>query len=287
MRRQYRETLQGSSVGLENVQMVGRTRLRKATSAGLGEHRHESALELCVVVGGSVRWWAGSSRYTVTGGQCYLTRPGEPHGGENKVLHPCQLLWIIMNTQESQQLASHARPDDRAQLVAALGHSRRRVFPSSPFFESCFDRLFVASRHRGLLRRAMAGAAFDSLLAEAVRLVRRGVPGVDDANVSELVSRAQRWMMGRLDEPIRIADAASHVSLGVSRFHERFVAETGLTPADWLARRRITLARQLLDDPSLTITEIAMRCGYSSSQYFATAFKRLEGITPSRYRART
>jgi len=50
-------------------------------------------------------------------------------------------------------------------------------------------------------------------------------------------------------------------------------------------RYRVDAARRLLDTrPDLTVTEVALACGFHSSQYLATVFRRLTGKTPREIR---
>jgi AraC-like DNA-binding protein len=72
--------------------------------------------------------------------------------------------------------------------------------------------------------------------------------------------------------------------LGATRFRERFLAETGFTPHEYQARAQVQEAKHLLSATELPITDIAFELNYSSSQYFATVFRRLAGITPQAYR---
>ena len=56
------------------------------------------------------------------------------------------------------------------------------------------------------------------------------------------------------------------------------------TPADYLAKRRIFHAKRLLGDSKLSIIQVALQVGFSSSQHFSTSFRKTEGMTPSEYR---
>ena len=58
-----------------------------------------------------------------------------------------------------------------------------------------------------------------------------------------------------------------------------------MTAADYLIHCRIEKAKvMLIAKPNLSITDIAFRCGFESSQYFATVFKKKADISPSQYR---
>ena len=56
-------------------------------------------------------------------------------------------------------------------------------------------------------------------------------------------------------------------------------------PMEYLTRRRLeAAARLLLGQPQSSVTEIAFRCGFQSSQYFARAFRERHGHSPSEHR---
>ena len=59
-----------------------------------------------------------------------------------------------------------------------------------------------------------------------------------------------------------------------------------MTPRDYLGRLRLRAAQQALRGTGEEITAIALRLGYPSSQYFATAFRRHTGLSPREYRVR-
>lgn len=75
---------------------------------------------------------------------------------------------------------------------------------------------------------------------------------------------------------------------GYSRFHfvRLFRRAYGETPGQYLSRRRIDRAKDLLSSANLTITEICMLVGFSSLGTFCTRFKQQVGLTPGEYRAR-
>ena len=62
-----------------------------------------------------------------------------------------------------------------------------------------------------------------------------------------------------------------------------------MTASEYLNSCRIEKARQLLTtkNQSSTILDIAMKCGFDSSQYFATVFKKKTGMSPSQYQENT
>ena len=57
-----------------------------------------------------------------------------------------------------------------------------------------------------------------------------------------------------------------------------------MSPWQYILKVRIEAAKQRLAARDESITQIAMRLGFASSQYFATTFKRITGVTPRAYR---
>lgn len=80
--------------------------------------------------------------------------------------------------------------------------------------------------------------------------------------------------------PLQVADLAHLAGLSVSRLHQRFVRETGLTPMDYVRHRRLALGVDLLRQTSLAVGEIAGRVGYASQSAFTAALMRTYGQTP-------
>jgi AraC-like DNA-binding protein len=87
-------------------------------------------------------------------------------------------------------------------------------------------------------------------------------------------------------DPLDLDELAA--AAGVSKYHflRAFAAVYGLTPAAYLAERRIERAQDLLRATNLTVTEVCMVVGYSSLGSFSSKFRQLVGVTPSEYQAK-
>jgi AraC family transcriptional regulator, regulatory protein of adaptative response / DNA-3-methyladenine glycosylase II len=82
--------------------------------------------------------------------------------------------------------------------------------------------------------------------------------------------------------------ASLALTLGVSDRHLRriFLAEHGVTPLQYLQTRRLLLAKQLLTDTRLPITQVALASGFKSLRRFNAAFAASYRMSPSRLRGR-
>ena len=59
---------------------------------------------------------------------------------------------------------------------------------------------------------------------------------------------------------------------------------TGLTPAEYIRKLRISVAMHELRETDKSIVEIGLSVGFSNTSYFITLFKKKTGETPKRYR---
>ncbi len=105
--------------------------------------------------------------------------------------------------------------------------------------------------------------------------IRHPVPA--EAGTSLAATRA--WAT-----PMTVRDLARHANVSERTFARRFLAETGTTPLRWLATQRLAIARELLEDGTLTVEEIARRCGLGSTDNLRLYFRRHLRTTPSAYR---
>ena len=259
---------------LPEIVTLGWDRFTHAKPQGLGPHRHD-AYEICLLCDGATDWWVERESVSLHRGDLYFTRPGEWHGGADAVMHPCEIFWIIVPLTELSGIAD------------ALDADGPRHFPAPASVTEDFIRLIAEHRAAGEpFAPVAARAGLHHLLVEVAR--ERAAFALreakENAALSPAIAAAVHWMRERLGEPFYIQDAAAAVGMPPSRFHERFVAEIGDTPAEWRARQRISQARRLLAAPDARVTEVAFALGFPSSQRFATTFKKYTGHTPTQYR---
>lgn len=100
-----------------------------------------------------------------------------------------------------------------------------------------------------------------------------------------LVARVQHYMELHFHEEIKVGRLAKLEHMSDSGFTRLFRKETGVTPIRYLLTLRIEKSKELLQRNEMPITEVGTACGFGSSTHFAAAFKRLTGVSPSRYRA--
>jgi AraC-like DNA-binding protein len=98
--------------------------------------------------------------------------------------------------------------------------------------------------------------------------------------------RCLQFIHDRLDEPLTIPQLADFCRISVPRFKVWFRNATGVPPREYILRRKIDAACVQLRGGRDSVTDIAFALGFSSSQYFASVFRRFMGCTPVSHRRR-
>lgn len=88
-----------------------------------------------------------------------------------------------------------------------------------------------------------------------------------------------------LDTPLSLERLAAVAGMDLYRFARAFKQSTGSSPHRYLLEARITRARELLRDRSISITEIALETGFGTPSHFSVTFRRITGVTPRAYRS--
>jgi LacI family transcriptional regulator len=109
------------------------------------------------------------------------------------------------------------------------------------------------------------------------------VTAVDDP----LVARACQLIRDRACEGLTVGALTTELGLSRTHFYGRFKRSLGRLPHREILRTRLERARALLRQTTLSVAEIARRCGFTNPEYLNVAFKRAYGVTPGRFRKPT
>lgn len=92
------------------------------------------------------------------------------------------------------------------------------------------------------------------------------------------------YMKKNMESPITLSDISKQISLSPGFFHKVFKEVKGLTPLEYLTKVRINSAKNMLKNSNISLSEIAILCGFNSQAYFNYVFLKQTSVTPKQYR---
>lgn len=138
------------------------------------------------------------------------------------------------------------------------------------------------------LQRRSAGRPADP--AERLRMMLAATDLLERrrqrAERDPLLLSIDRYLYGRLHEPLDLATVAAAVSLSPAYLTHRVSALTGRPVMGLVRERRMAAARSLLADTDLSVTAVAGRASPWDPAYFARVFRQFHGCSPAQWRRR-
>ena len=122
------------------------------------------------------------------------------------------------------------------------------------------------------------------ILSRALRSEWEESLSVKNGKAKELVSIAKQYMDENFDQGITVSEAAAYVYLSQGYFTRAFRDETGISPMNYLMKKRIEKSCKLLQNNEIKVSAISLQSGFSSPQRFNVAFRKQMGMTPMEYR---
>lgn len=262
---------------LPELAYIGHYVARQATP--MTAHWHD-CLEVCYIEDGMADWWVEREPYRVRGGCVMLMRPHEAHGAIGAVHEPCSYYFAGIRLN-ARTLLGVSAPERRA-LRAGFTQLPHRCFEAPAHIGAQFAAILRALGTRSALTLTTVRAALLNILLQTLSAGAVAKP----AGYSPVVRETLAQIEGNLEYPLRLDELARRLGWSASHVKTRFRREMGVSPGEYYLRRRIAQACTALRESREEIGAIAHRLGFQSSQYFATAFKRIVGTTPRGYRGR-
>lgn len=265
--------------GFRDVVVVGRYEYTKAHPP-LETHSHGPILEISFLERGEQTYVIDGEEYHMRGGDVFVTQPNEAHGTGAYPEGKGVMFWMLVRLAEPIDTLLDLPAKEGRGLIEKLRMLPRQFRGHRSLRETLYRLFEVHGRDAGTLQVLNVR----NLLIRYLLDVVHSAEYEDQGQISPEICEVMRYVRENLDRNFMLDDLADRVGLSVSRFKARFKEEVGVPPADYVSRQKVAKAMDLLRKTGMPVTQIATSLGYSSSQYFATAFRRYTGKTPSNAR---
>jgi AraC family transcriptional regulator len=258
--------------------------LEKYTVPAVFIPRHEHPENfLHVVLNGAVKYEVNTRgrhlRFTSRPGTIFLL----PRGTVDEVNWTGPTQRVIVNIRTS--LLTHALEETAHQTDVELTEHWNLV-----------DRhisVLLAEMMADLEDNSPAGTVYGESLANALAVyllrryaVQRITPITYKGGLPRnRLKRVLDYIAASLEEDLSLAKLAAIAGMSPHYFSELFKLSTGRAPHNYVLMQRIERAKELLRNPKRSVIDAGLDAGFQNPSHFARMFRKLEGTTPSTYRA--
>lgn len=164
----------------------------------------------------------------------------------------------------------------------------KKIFAEDPRITQLYRHFLLSSSWQQSANHMTLSTASTLLLTHLVQnysSVQWKLPAVRGGLAPVVLRNIQAYVEEHLSEPLTLAELAREASLSEFHFARMFKQSTRLAPHQYVMQRRMVRAETLVCHSPLSLTDIAMACGFSSASHFSNRFKAMRGVTPSQLRS--
>ncbi|MGC6432152.1 MAG: helix-turn-helix domain-containing protein [Jejuia sp.] len=287
------DRLDENTIGLNSI---GYWDANEPQDWGLDWHRNEG-IEFHFLESGTMPYAQENKEVILTPNHLTITRPWEAHKVGNPHIGMGKFYWVIIDLGVRRPHQEWVWPDwitltknDLRQLTTMLRHNEKSILKTDQRMRDCFKRINMAvnTDENG------SNASRIRLLVNYLLILILDLLKTENIVLNESLtdsSRSVQYFLKELEKNLSenwtIEEMAQSAGVGLTRFTHHCKQLTNLTPMRYLNIRRLEMAKNVLkDNPDLTVGEVAYICGFTTSQYFSTVFKKHEKCSPNEFRNR-
>ncbi|MGV8146908.1 MAG: AraC family transcriptional regulator [Alkaliphilus sp.] len=254
-------------------------------------HSHH-LLEISYIKKGAGKYHIDNTIYDIQQGDVFIINNIEKHG-------------IVVNpNNEMLNMVIHFEPRFIWSVENNFFDSRylKIFYDRSSNFQNKLDRNNPATQHISSLLLEIEAEFFNKLpeyeLMVKVKLLNLLVllirhynyvqdnPKTSAKNRQELlhINKVIDYIDQNYKRNIRLEELANLVFMNPSYFSTFFKKYNGISPTEYIARKRVYRAIEYLKSTNKTVLDIAITCGFNNTSSFNKVFRKITGKTPSGYR---
>lgn len=238
-------------------------------------HYHENCFEFTISTKGTFSFSTSTSSYRFSGGDVFISFPNEIHGTNDIPVSVGEIYWFqldISNPKEflfmNENTARHMIESLRSlphHVVQANAEEMRPLIQQAFYLAQRNDEPEFIASYLQLFLHLLIHSANNEKFA-----------------LSPDIGRTLNYILDNITEELPLEELAVLASLSCSQYKQKFKKQLGISPRHFINQQKIEYSKLLLLE-GMSVTDIAMLLGFTTSSYFSTVFKKYTLYTPTEY----
>ncbi len=266
----------------------GHEKYMKIQPSSLKMH-YNKGIEICFITKGKYNWKVEDKEYELLPGNGFITCPWEYHGSKKGVVDLGEIWWIVICPELFEKAGkfrlgkwSALTKEEKKEIGVVLSKNAFSVIHKAQELKSLFYQLFFELKRKDFGYRTKIYSLIDSILIFMVRIIK--TQNQKQERNKSWLKHLDEQLLGEISKKWAVEEMASIFKMGTTSFNGKVKKLTGYTPSGYLIHLRIEAAINQIVNTNKSLTEIALDCGFYSSQHFSATFLKWTGMTPSTFR---
>lgn len=238
-------------------------------------HYHENSFEFTISTKGAFSFSTQTSSYRFSGGDVFIAFPDEIHGTNNIPVSVGEIYWFQLDISNPKEFL-FMNEDTAIHMIESLQALPHHVVQANaeemrPLIQQAF---YLTQRNEEPEFIASYLQLFLHLLIHSANNEKFAL--------SPDIGRTLNYILDNITEELSLEELAALTNLSCSQYKQKFKKQLGISPRHFINQQKIEYSKLLLLE-GMSVTDIAMLLGFTTSSYFSTVFKKYTLYTPTEY----
>ena len=238
-------------------------------------HYHENSFEFTISTKGTFSFSTQTSSYRFSGGDVFIAFPDEIHGTNDIPVSVGEIYWFQLDVSNPKEFL-FMNEDTAIHMIENLRALPHHVVQANaeemrPLIQQAF---YLAQRNEEPEFIASYLQLFLYLLIHSANNEKFAL--------SPDIGRTLNYILDNITEELPLEELAALANLSCSQYKQKFKKQLGISPRHFINQQKIEHSKLLLLE-GMSVTDIAMLLGFTTSSYFSTVFKKYTLYTPTEY----
>lgn len=248
-----------------------------------GPHCHRN-IEVCMMTEGECDIIVNGENFTVRTGEMLVIFPHMLHSFQMRSNHAAVFLQIHFQPDCFSDTEPEIRKEVKFLSYMADEGSAYLLLPFSTRLRSCAERICQeAGTEDEVLREPLQAVYIYELVLLLSREIAQGYRRIFTID-NPVAVRAVQFISDHMENRISVSDVAADCKVSERYLSTVFKKAINMTVNDYINVAKVDKAMHCLTESELSMTQIAEKLGFSSTQYFSTVFKKYTYVTPKEYK---